>query len=87
MSGPGLTGPIQDTSILEQRRAMSAPWKTLTLVSLLSLTVAACGVRGSLDAPEEGAIDNVERAQPRDADGNVVADKQHDSFVLDGLIR
>jgi len=66
---------------------MSSPWKTLAFVGLMTLTAAACGVRGSLDAPEDGAIDNVERSQPRDADGNVVADKRHDSFVLDGLIR
>ncbi len=66
---------------------MSSPWKTLALVGLLSLIVTACGVRGSLDAPADGAIDNVEGSPPRDADGNVVADKQHDSFVLDGLIR
>jgi len=67
---------------------MSSSWRTLALVGLLSLTVTACGVRGSLDAPADGAIDNVEGSAPqRDADGNVVADKQHDSFVLDGLIR
>ncbi len=66
---------------------MSSPWKTLALVGLLTLTVAACGVRGSLDAPQDGAIDNVEGSPQRDADGNVVADKSHDSFVLDGLIR
>lgn len=66
---------------------MRAPMTILAILSVLSLTAAGCGVRGSLDAPAEGAIDNVERPAPRDADGNVVADKHHDSFVLDGLIR
>lgn len=66
---------------------MSITWKSLAVAGILALSVTGCGVRGSLDAPEEGAIDNVERATPRDADGNVIADKQHDSFVLDGLIR
>ena len=66
---------------------MRTPWKILALAGLLSLVVTGCGVRGSLDAPADGAIDNVERPAPRDADGNVVAGKHHDSFVLDGLIR
>lgn len=59
----------------------------IALSGLLAFASLGCGVRGSLDAPEEGAIDNVERSAPRDADGNVVTEKHHDSFVLDGLIR
>ena len=61
--------------------------KILALVSLLPLAIAACGVRGSLDAPPEGAIDNVENAPVvRDTDGGK-AGKVHDPFVLDGLLR
>ena len=59
----------------------------LALTCLLSLAFAACGVRGSLDAPPEGAIDNIDPPVARDADGNPSAGKHHDSFVLDGLIR
>lgn len=61
---------------------------TITGLAVLALLASAgCGVRGSLDAPADGAIDNVERPVPRDADGNVVTEKHHDSFILDGLIR
>lgn len=66
---------------------MRARWTLLAVIGLATAAMAGCGVRGSLDAPPEGAIDNVEGAAPRDADGNVVAGKHHDSFVLDGLIR
>ena len=70
----------------EQPSSMRVRFKILALTCVMSLITAGCGVRGSLDAPAEGAPDNVERPAPRDADGNVIADK-HDSFVLDDLIR
>lgn len=59
--------------------------KITALLALIAFGAAGCGVRGSLDPPPEGAIDNVERT----GSGGTGPDgeKHHDSFVLDGLIR
>lgn len=54
----------------------------VAIACLLALSVGGCGVRGSLDAPADNAIDNVEGPAGRDDGRN-----EHDSFVLDGLIR
>lgn len=58
--------------------------KTLAILITASALLAACGVRGSLDAPPGSAPSGDGAEVSGDGDGGK---KRHDKFVLDGLLR
>lgn len=63
--------------------------KPLALVALLAPLLAACGVRGSLDAPAEAKATGT-AVSPSAADAgatSAAAPKPHREFILDGLLR
>jgi predicted small lipoprotein YifL len=70
-------------------RGAARVFLTLTAVGGLTLAVAGCGVRGSLDAPPHaqaaGTAKSAEAAgtQP----GSAAPPKPHESFILDPLLR
>jgi predicted small lipoprotein YifL len=57
--------------------------KTLAVLLTATVMLAACGVRGSLDAPP-GSAPSGDGAEVSDGEGGK---KRHDKFVLDGLLR
>jgi len=64
-------------------------WKISTAVVLLSLLLAGCGVKGSLDSPQEAkAAGTATSAADADPGPNSAAGpKPHRGFILDGLLR
>lgn len=67
---------------------LSAFQKSLLLVAV-SLAVAGCGVRGSLDAPAEAkASGTATSSEAQDSGPNSSGpEKEHRPFILDGLLR
>ena len=63
--------------------------RRMTLIALLPLLLAGCGVRGSLEAPAEAKAEGTATSpEAADAGGNSTAGpKAHRGFILDGLIR
>lgn len=61
----------------------------IAVLSLAALTLAGCGVRGSLEAPAEAkAQGKAASAEAADAGPNsAAAPKPHRDFILDGLVR
>ena len=63
--------------------------KPFVVLALLAPLLAACGVRGSLDAPAEAKATGT-AVSPSAADAgstSVAAPKPHREFILDGLLR
>ncbi len=68
---------------------MSSVAKTFFLATLLAVTLAGCGVRGSLEAPAQAKAEGT-AASPDSkgsAKGTAGPKKQHRPFVLDSLLR
>lgn len=63
--------------------------KAVIVAGLAALALAGCGVRGSLDAPEEAkATGTATSAAAADAGSTSAAPpKPHRGFILDGLLR
>lgn len=59
------------------------------LLAAISLAVAGCGIRGSLDAPAEAkAAGTATSPESQDPGKNSAApEKEHRPFILDGLLR
>ena len=68
---------------------MSSVAKTLILAAALAMTLAGCGVRGSLEAPAQAKAEGT--ATSPDAKGSSEGTsgprKEHRPFILDGLLR
>ena len=63
--------------------------KPFVVLALLAPLLAACGVRGSLDAPAEAKATGT-AVSPSAADAgstSAAAPKPHREFILDGLLR
>jgi predicted small lipoprotein YifL len=63
--------------------------KPLVVLALVAPLLAACGVRGSLDAPAEAKAAGT-AVSPSAADAgstSAAAPKPHKEFILDGLLR
>ena len=63
-----------------------------TVLAVLATSVAGCGVRGSLDAPQAAGAPAAEQSQKAPADSGQgkkegEAPKPHKYFILDGLLR
>jgi len=59
------------------------------LIAAVSLAVAGCGVRGSLEAPPEAKATGT-ATSPEDQDpgpNSSGPEKEHRPFILDGLLR
>ncbi len=68
---------------------MSSVVKTGLLLIALSLPLAGCGVRGSLDAPAQAKADGTAtspaaQGTPKES---AAKKKKHRPFILDGLLR
>ena len=68
---------------------MQAGIKALLAAAVLSLAVAGCGIRGSLDAPAEAKADGTANSAEAGAVGanSAAAPKPHRGFILDPLLR
>jgi len=57
--------------------------------SVLTLGLAGCGVRGSLELPPEAKAEQTQTAQAESGQGKPAgtAPKPHKPFLLDGLLR
>lgn len=63
--------------------------KALAIVSLVSMALAGCGIRGSLDAPPEAKADGTANSAEAGAAGanSAATPKPHRGFILDSLLR
>ena len=61
---------------------MVTSWRTGLAVALATMVLAGCGVRSSLDLPQESKQTLAEQSKPG-PDGKPV----HRPFILDGLLR
>ena len=59
----------------------------LMIGSILALTLAGCGVRGSLDAPSAAGASETATAVSGQGKAEGAAPKAHKGFILDGLLR
>ncbi|HKZ96561.1 MAG TPA: lipoprotein [Hyphomicrobiaceae bacterium] len=66
---------------------MAMPLRTIAILVLASLALAACGVRGSLETPREAAADTTATADSGQGKPEGAAPKPHKGFILDGLLR
>ena len=68
---------------------MSSVAKTFILATLLAVTLAGCGVRGSLEAPAQAKAEGTASSPDAkgSAEGTSGPKKAHRPFVLDGLLR
>jgi predicted small lipoprotein YifL len=59
------------------------------VLAVSALSLAGCGVRGSLDAPQAAAPEQNQTAQAESGQGKKEgeAPKPHKGFILDGLLR
>lgn len=57
------------------------------LILAMALSMAGCGVRGSLEAPPEAKADTTAQADSGQGKPAGAAPKPHRGFVLDGLLR
>ena len=57
--------------------------------TFLALSLAGCGVRGSLELPPEAKAEQTQTAQAESGQGKPAgaAPKPHKPFLLDGLLR
>lgn len=57
--------------------------------TFLAISVAGCGVRGSLELPPEAKAEQAKTAQAESGQGKPAggAPKPHKPFLLDGLLR
>ena len=62
-------------------------FKAALLAVALALSLAGCGVRGSLQAPPEAKSEDTATADSGQGKPEGAALKPHKPFVLDGLIR
>lgn len=64
-------------------------FRTGALAALLALSLAGCGVRGSLEAPAEAKAAGTAKSPEAAATGSNSAapPKPHEGFILDGLLR
>jgi predicted small lipoprotein YifL len=62
---------------------------TGVVVAALSLGLAACGVRGSLDAPAAAKVDGTAKSAEAAGTlpGSAAPPKPHEGFILDPLLR
>ncbi|MGE8943784.1 LPS translocon maturation chaperone LptM [Leptospira interrogans] len=58
-----------------------------SIVLAAALSVAGCGVRGSLEAPKDPVSDSTASAESGQGKPAGAAPKPHRDFVLDGLLR
>ena len=63
---------------------MLKPLVRLSIACALAATVAGCGIKGSLEAPESKSTASAESGQGKQEGA---AAKPHQGFILDGLIR
>ena len=61
--------------------------RCLRLVPCVALTLAGCGVKGSLETPAEAKADATAEAPSGQGKPEGAAPKPHKPFVLDGLLR
>ncbi|MEQ8823014.1 MAG: lipoprotein [Filomicrobium sp.] len=68
---------------------MSSLTKTCVVAAILALTLAGCGIRGSLDAPPQAKAEGAATSPVAkgSAEGTAGPQKQHRPFILDGLLR
>jgi predicted small lipoprotein YifL len=59
----------------------------LGFLAAAGIGLAACGVRGSLDAPPEAKADVTARADSGQGKPEGATPKPHKEFILDGLLR
>lgn len=64
-------------------------FKSATILLMTALAVAGCGVRGALDSPQAAAGNPPATAQAESGQGKKAgeAEKPHQPFILDGLIK
>lgn len=70
-------------------RVMSSALKTAAVMLILPLMLAGCGIRGSLEAPQQAKADGT-ATSPEAADpgtNSAAKPQKHRPFVLDGLLR
>lgn len=61
--------------------------RAVLAASVLALTLAGCGVKGSLETPSEAKADATAEAQSGQGKPEGAAPKPHKGFILDGLLR
>lgn len=68
---------------------MSMRIKTALAITLAALALGGCGIRGSLDAPEEAKAvgDGNSAAAGATGPNSAAPPKPHRGFILDGLLR
>ena len=66
---------------------MSSAAKILGLALILAMSLAGCGVRGSLETPQAAQNDGTADANSGQGKPEGEAPKAHKPFVLDGLLR
>lgn len=59
----------------------------LGIMMAAAVTMAGCGVRGSLEAPPNPVTDTTAKAESGQGKPAGAAPKPHREFVLDGLLR
>ena len=59
----------------------------IIVVSALTVALAACGVRGSLEPPTGARTQTTATADSGQGKPAGAASKPHESFILDGLLR
>lgn len=66
---------------------MRATNAKLTVVTALALALSACGIKGSLDAPEAAKAEPTADADSAQGKAEGTAAKPHKGFILDGILR
>ncbi|MEQ1576416.1 MAG: lipoprotein [Hyphomicrobium sp.] len=66
---------------------MSSFAKKFGLALILAVSLAGCGVRGSLETPQAAKNDATADANSGQGKSEADAPKKHEGFVLDGLLR
>ncbi len=73
--------------MVESANRMSPAERKLGLVLLVSMALAGCGVRGSLENAPETQKDTTASADSGQGKPEGAAPKPHKEFILDGLLR
>ncbi len=66
---------------------MRATVLKFAVVAGLALALSACGIRGSLDAPEAAKAEPTADADSAQGKAEGTAAKPHKGFILDGILR
>ena len=67
--------------------AGTAKGAAVLLAAALALSLAGCGIRGSLESPPEAKTSDTASAESGQGKAEGAAPKPHKGFILDGLIR